>query len=260
LPTRPEIKEEIVIQAKTFAKDPVGYIKRGKYRELIAKNIYEHSTGEIIPTKKEICQTAIKETCKSETAKDLVVNAGGLTGSILGSTFGLPGQLIGDLTGAILTRKVINDTESTMQAHRNLSSNQEYQAAGLFGKLIKVFNHAKEILKSNEAKEKDVKNGIADTAGWVIGNSVAEGLNNTIPAISGIPLKGAAVALPTVPLVVESIQRIQSGESAKSVIPEIVSRHSINAGNKREEKARSAIKHIIKEAKSAKLVKINSIA
>ena len=114
-------------------------------------------------------------------------------------------------------------------------------------------------LLPTEAKEKDKKNGLADTAGWVIGNSVAEGLNNAIPTISGIPLKGAAVALPTVPMVVESIQRIHSGESA-SVIPEIISRYSIKEGNKREEKARSAVKHIIKEAKSAKLVKINSIA
>ncbi len=260
IPSREEIKEEILIQAKAFAQDPTGYIKRGKSRELIAKNIYESLTGQAIPSKKEICQTALKYTCKSETAKDLVVNAGGLTGSIVGSTFGLPGQLIGDLTGAVFTRKVFNDTEATIQAHKSLSSEQEYQDANLFGKLAKVFNQAKEILKSSEVKEKDKKNALADTTGWVIGNSVAEGLNNTIPAISGIPLKGAAVALPTVPMVVESVQRIKSGESAKSVIPEIISRHSIKAGNKREEQARSAVKNIIKEAKSGKLAQINLIA
>ncbi len=258
IPSRVELKQGLIEQARIFAKDPITYIKLGKQRELIAKGIYETSTGEIIPTKKEICHTAFSEVCKSEAAKDLVVNAGGLGGSILGSSFGLPGQLAGDLMGAITTRKIINDINATREAHQKISAEVKYQESNLLSKLGQLFSKAREILKSDEAREKDRQNGLADTAGWVIGNSVAEGINNTIPMmLAGIPLKGAAIALPTVPAVVESVQRIQAGESVKSVVPEIVSRYSINAGNKREENARKAAKHIIKEAK---LMKINSIA
>jgi hypothetical protein len=120
--------------------------------------------------------------------KDLMVNTGGLVGSVAGGSGGVPGTLAGDWLGARMARKGLDDIEALGKAMK-IRNNPNFQRLPLRQRLSIVQRRAKGFAKGNHTNEL-----LPDTVGWGIGNGSAMGLS----AIGvGVPLKGAAVAMGT---------------------------------------------------------------
>lgn len=152
LPSRKELLKEISSQIQYFAKNPTQYIQRAKNREEIANELYEVLTGNKAPSKAQIYQGIFKELSElnTEQRKDLAVNTGGFIGSIWGSSLGLPGQLAGDLIGALIIRKAIDDIGAIKEAYARLQSLEEGKQGNLPKKIKSTLKEAKQILNSEE--------------------------------------------------------------------------------------------------------------
>lgn len=141
-------------------------------------------------------------------APDLIVNTGGLVGSIVGQHLaGDGGALAGDLIGALATRQVVAVSQAAITASQRLRNSADFQVANRIGQLRQLGRATLSEFNS-PAFQRQLGNDLTgDLAGWAIGNSAAIA-GNRIPGVSRIPLKGAAVAMATVPRVATARERI----------------------------------------------------
>lgn len=194
LPSKSEILKSAGRSIKSFLKNPIAATKAGLARDRNAVNTYRNLTGK---TRKQVAGNLAKLIGKGVYkggGKDLLVNTGGFAGSKIGASGGIAGSLAGDWAGAAGTRKVLDDVEATSKALR-IRKNPAFQRQSPATKAKIIAKRARGYAKANTSGyKKELK---ADTVGWGIGNTAAETLNK-VPGISGIPLKGAAVAMPSV--------------------------------------------------------------
>jgi hypothetical protein len=122
----------------------------------------------------------------------MLVNTGGLIGSIKGAAIGGKiGSLAGDWAGAATARKGLDDLEATRNAFK-IRNNPNFQKQPLNVKARILSKRASGYAKANKKGfNSELKQ---DTIGWGIGNSSADVLATTAPSI---PFKGAAVAMGT---------------------------------------------------------------
>lgn len=141
--------------------------------------------------------------------EDAGVNTAGLIGSIVGGHFAGPmGALGGDLMGALAARQALTVGKAGTQAFGALKDDPTFQAARAMEKFARLVEEVNKNLQS-EAVQKQLGNDLTgDIAGWGIGNASAA-VGNMIPGLGGIPFKGAAVAMATVPHLVKMRERIQ---------------------------------------------------
>jgi hypothetical protein len=247
---------------RDFFANPGETIKRGWARERAFREAYKLSSGRVAPTKVQAVTSLAQKSTEGvakllkDNAEDLIVNTGGLAGSIVGgaATGGLGGQLAGDLAGAGVARKGVMDFRATKEAYRTLSATEEFKSASLIHRMKAVRDEAlKNLTRQSGRNEIDIAN---DAAGWVVGNTTANVSGALVPSISGIPLKGAAVAMITSPKTEKAYRRLKAGENAGVVAKDLakdvagIPKEAINAGNAREAQVRAQVKQQILKLKS----------
>lgn len=261
LPSRQEIVSAAVPVIKDFLKNPLGAIREGFKREKLARKGIEISTGQALPSNVELVQKGFGETLKAVAAQlkqlassdDTIVNTAGFLGSVVGgSAGGVVGQLAGDLGGALVARKALNDIKAITAGLQKVKSSPEKQ--GLLKQLQVVRATAIAELKSIEAERQKRVDAVGDVSGFAIGNASATALS-ALPGIGGIPFKGAAVALATVPKFQAADQKLQAGEDVTKVIQELVQelltipKEYVDAGNAREQQVRDLASQYIRQFK-----------
>lgn len=140
-------------------------------------------------------------------ATDLAVNTAGFAASQLGNNFGMVPGLAGDLVGALVARQAIAASAEIIKA---------YQAST--GKQFKEI--AKQAVANMRGRSFQREMGASltgDLTGFAIGNASAMAANAGLSALNGvvpgagllgkIPLKGAAVAMATVPRIVNAREK-----------------------------------------------------
>ena len=141
--------------------------------------------------------------------KDGIVNTGGLIGSQIGKRIaGDAGALAGDLVGALITRKALEDVQATYTAAQRIKRDRAYENLSRIKKLKALQQEA-----AAQAKAKRESTGDAvfeDVTGWAIGNASATAIGSAVSALAPVPLKGAAVAMATVPKLAKLRSRLKS--------------------------------------------------
>lgn len=188
IPERSQILQSTGKFLKRFIANPIKETQQGLARDRIAVGTMKRFTGLGRLGVAGRLGRSIKDP-----AKDMVVNAGGLAGSIAGSPLGSVGSLAGDYLGAYAMRRGIDDIGSVAKAVK------ETRAMPLGERLRQVYKRSKQYSKQTAMQQKPEYH--KDTIGWGIGNASASALSK-IP----VPLKGAAVAMPTVSPVYSGIQ------------------------------------------------------
>lgn len=256
LPSRTELIKEAGIMAGEFIKNPLKTIAKGNAREKLIREAVEASTGKALPSNGELLSKAFskgktkinQQLSKPEVRKDLAVNTAGVLGSVVGgSVGGYGGKLAGDLGGALIARKGIQDVEATVRAVQKVRTDEAFKSVNALKKIKEVRKVALSELRAPSVGD----DYTADIGGWAIGNVTADATLAALP----IPLKGATVALPTVPHIVQAKQRILAGESVPTVLRETsqnilsMPKRWIEQGNQREERARQYISKKIRNYK-----------
>lgn len=257
LPGRKQFLATLGEVVKDVRKNPITAAKEGFAREKLVREYIKETTG-VNPTKLAASRAAAKKASSAaktyvknnpEKVKDLTINTAGYLGSVAGGAVAGPvGKLGGDLVGALAVRKGITDFEALQKAKKILSNEEAFQKAGFFGKLKQTYGMTLKQLKSNVKQIEDDLTG--DTAGWVVGNSVAESTAGLVP----IPLRGGIVAMPVVPKIVKAKDRIKAGENARLVARETAKeigeipknavksvQRAVRAGNLREQRMRNRL-------------------
>jgi len=126
--------------------------------------------------------------------EDAIVNTAGTLGGLAGSGAGPVGAIVGDLLASTAVKHSILVKDSL----DDLKNTEEFEAKGKWGKAKAVLERA----RANDQKAKAIGEG----TGFLVGNSAAQALK-TIPAISGIPLKGGAAALLVMPILQAQINK-----------------------------------------------------
>lgn len=191
LPGKREILQSAGRGIKSLVSNPIAAVKSGLARDKLAVNTYKAATGQ---TRKQTVINLGKKIAKGVYkggGKDLLVNTGGLIGSIKGGAIGgKVGSLAGDWAGAATARKGLDDLEATRKAFKIRNNpNFKKQPLNIKAQILK-----KRATGYGKANKKGFNSELKqDTIGWGIGNSSADALSN----VSNLPLKGAAVAIGT---------------------------------------------------------------
>lgn len=182
--------------------------------------------------------------------EDLVVNTSGALASIAGASTGVPGmKYLGDLGGALVARKGVQDLKATKTAIQKLKTDEAFKQANALDKLRKVHGASLSELKELALQGKIKENAIDDVGGFVVGNAVAETAN---AAGAGIPLIGATGAMAVAEDIRKAAKRIEVGERkakvVKDTIVNIVNRPKefIKKGQQREQRVRDKINNYLK--------------
>jgi hypothetical protein len=180
LPERSQILKSTGDFLGRFIKNPIKETQAGLARDRFAVNTMKRLTG----LGRHQVAGKLVNTVK-DPVKDMAVNAGGLAGSIVGSPLGSMGSLAGDYAGAYAMRRGIDDVASVTRAVK------ETKGMPLKDRIGDVYRKSKQYSKDTRIAQRPEYH--KDTIGWGIGNASASAMSS-IP----VPLKGAAVAMPTV--------------------------------------------------------------
>lgn len=261
IPSRGDIAAAAGVLAKDFIKNPLGFIREGNQREKLVRRVLR-AAGVEVPSKPEIAIKAFKKASQKlakyaknnpQAVEDLIVNTGGLAGSVAGAvTAGPVGQIAGDLSGALAVRKGFTDYKALQIARQKLRADQAFKSANILQKLKMLKGQTLAELKDAKLQEAIRDNRIGDVSGWAIGNAVANSLSG-VPVLGAIPFKGALAAMPSAPEVVEAARRIRQGEELTGVVESSldriagVPRRAIRAGNRREARLRAKLNQNIRD-------------
>lgn len=190
-------KRQILGAAKNLIKDavknPVKAFKEGLARDRLANRAYTAATGQTRGQATKAVVSAIGRGAYRGGGKDLLVNTGGLAGSIAGGNVGGKlGSLGGDWLGAAAARKALDHTEAVVAASK-IRNNPKFRQQPLavrtkiLAKRARGFARASDKRFGSELKQ--------DTVGWGIGNASADALQ---AAGSHVPLQGGMTAMATV--------------------------------------------------------------
>ena len=203
IPSRQRIAESAGRMAKDLLRNPIATVKQGLQRDYAANQLATRlGSGRSKITKSVISSF-------KEPIKDLAVNIGGFAGSMALGSMGLPAQLAGDFGGAFITRRAIDDIQTTREVFKELKGMDSWRKRNLLDKATSLVNTTSQriIDKYNQAPMPLLD----DTVGWAVGNSVAESL--PLP----IPLKGAGVALAYAPTLTNGVRELMSGTPLNQV-------------------------------------------
>jgi hypothetical protein len=192
LPGKREILQSASNGIKSFVKNPIQAVKSGLARDKLAVQKWGYHTGQTRGQTAINLGKSIASGVYKGGGKDMLVNTGGLIGSIKGAAIGGKiGSLAGDWAGAATARKGLDDLEATRNAFK-IRNNPNFQKQPLNVKARILSKRASGYAKANKKGfNSELKQ---DTIGWGIGNSSADVLATTAPSI---PFKGAAVAMGT---------------------------------------------------------------
>jgi len=144
-------------------------------------------------------KSAGKRALKTDTAKDLAVNTGGLVGSIAGGAAAGPlGALAGDNIGAVATRRVVNRRFAIARVKTRL---------GPTATRAEIAAKTKRTTKALERLDKRKGANLSDQVGWGVGNAVAL----ATPGVN-VPLRGGLVATRTVPQISRNAKAVIKGQ------------------------------------------------
>ena len=260
LPSREEFLEIAGAATEEFFKNPIKAISDGIKREQMARDAYKLAMGKDAPTKMQATASAMKATAKKMKkvllTEDMLVNSAGFVSSVAGgATAGPVGALAGDLGGALAVRKMVEVNKAYHAAAAKLKDDEAFKAADLVSKIKMKKSQTISELKTAESQKAIEKELVGDTAGWAIGNASASALSQFVPPIAGIPLKGAAVALSTVPTIVVPIatkahELRRNGATPQDAVKEAFSDY-MTEGDKREAKMRAEFTKRMKELKAS---------
>jgi len=205
LPSVKKISPILLSMGKAAIKNPVRAIKDGIVNDNIARKL----AGNI--SRKAIVKSGVKKLAAN---KDLVVNTGGYLGSKVGkaATLGNPvGGYAGDLGGALITRKAIDDIAATKKVLKS--------KGGIKKAFLTPTDTVKQLRstakKTSSPKIEYAKDGI----GWAIGNSAAD----TVLSPTGVPLRGSIAAGLGMRPTIKAIKRLRKGKGV---------RHTVKQGTK----------------------------
>jgi hypothetical protein len=193
LPSKGRIFGGIKNAATDFIKNPKQAIKEGLERDRIANQIIKGQGQTRLGLTKQALKVGGAGAYKGG-GKDLLVNTGGLAGSIVGGGINpVAGTLAGDYLGATAARRVLNSGEAAAQAasirnNPNFQALQKKQQQDILKKRFKGYDQS--INKADKGEYTQ------DKIGFVVGNAAATTMQRMG---SKVPLQGAAVALSTVP-------------------------------------------------------------
>ncbi len=254
LPSRGEILQVGGAAIQDFFKNPVQAVKDGFKREQAARDAYKLAFGKDAPTKMQVTGKAMKLAGKKLKSvlltEDMLVNTAGFVGSVAGgATAGPAGMLAGDLGGALAVRKIVELNKAAKTAQAKLDHDAKFSTASALSKLKIKGNATLSEMKTSQMQKAIEKELVGDTAGWAIGNASAAALQPFI----GVPLKGAAVAIATVPTIVVPIATKAHELRRAGATPEEATKAALKefaeAGDNREAKMRSDFKKMMKELK-----------
>lgn len=138
---------------------------------------------------------------------DAGINLAGLIGSQLGVQHGIVGELAGDLIGALVARMGYQVGKTGVKAFKGAKSDPTFEAANALEKFARIVEQINKELQSEDF-QKEMGNALTgDLAGFGIGNASAMAMN-AVDSLSGIPFKGAGVAMATVPQIQKMRQQI----------------------------------------------------
>ncbi len=146
----------------------------------------------------------LREAIQSDAGKDLITNAGGYAGSLLGKQLGPVGELSGDLIGALLTRQAIEVGGAGKRAISRLQADEAYKAASALQKFRLLLEELNREMQSQAFSQSQSTNLFGDLTGFTIGNLTAN-------SPMGFPLSGALAASATVP----QLQKMRDAVLAK---------------------------------------------
>lgn len=203
IPSRQRIAESAGRIAKDLLRDPVATVKQGLQRDYAANQL----AARLGSGRSKITKSVISSF--KEPIKDLAVNIGGFAGSMALGSMGLPAQLAGDFGGAFITRRAIDDIQTTREVFKELKGMDSWRKQSLLSKTTSLVNTTGQriIDKYNQTPMPLLD----DTVGWAVGNSVAESL--PLP----VPLKGAGVALAYAPTLADGVRELMSGTPLNQV-------------------------------------------
>lgn len=248
LPGKKQILSSAGKFLRDFTKNPITTIKKGIEKDRASVGLMRAGTGLGRMQAVKKIAPALSEGVYKAGGKDLLVNAGGFAGSVVGSPLGAVGALAGDWLGARGTRRILNNREIAKNAEKILTNLN-------FQRLSK--EQQKEILRKRRlgfGKKYRGEQLLEDTVGWGIGNSAATGLS---AAGVGVPFKGASVAIPTTADVAKGIRTgsrfaRRTGDKMRGVaaigvssVRKLRRRYSIRRGLSREQQAYETIKNTL---------------
>lgn len=203
IPSRQRIAESAGRMAKDLLSNPIATVKQGLQRDYAANQL----AARLGSGRSKITKSVISSF--KEPIKDLAVNIGGFAGSMALGSMGLPAQLAGDFGGAFITRRAIDDIQTTREVFKELKGMDSWRKRNLLDKATSLVNTTSQriIDKYNQTPMPLLD----DTVGWAVGNSVAELL--PLP----VPLKGAGVALAYAPTLTNGVRELMSGTPLNQV-------------------------------------------
>lgn len=203
IPSRQRIAESAGRMAKDLLSNPIATVKQGLQRDYAANQL----AARLGSGRSKITKSVISSF--KEPIKDLAVNIGGFAGSMALGSMGLPAQLAGDFGGAFITRRAIDDIQTTREVFKELKGMDSWRKQSLLSKTTSLVNTTGQriIDKYNQTPMPLLD----DTVGWAVGNSVAESL--PLP----VPLKGAGVALAYAPTLTDGVRELMSGTPLNQV-------------------------------------------
>ena len=178
-----KLKEKIVSKAKTVKEKAVPEgSKREKAAKLAAEKIDE------------------------DTVKEALTNLGGLVGGIAGgASLGPVGGLLGDVGGAFVARSVVETGFRAKNARTKLKEDEAYTNASKVRKAGLIA----EATVNNIREDISLRGTFADDmTGWAAANVGLVGLNRFLPQSAKIPMRGAAIAMASVPLIAKQRKKI----------------------------------------------------
>lgn len=184
----------------------VAKLRKMKARDIPTNAIDVSSTGELESEKINV--EAVAGWAKQQ-LPDLAINAVGFAASKALQSHGIIPEMGGDLMGALAARQAYNVGKVGVGVVRDLRQEEAFQAANAMKKLSMVVNELSSRLQSEGVQKALGHELTGDLAGWAIGNASSMAMN-AIPGLGGIPLKGAGVAMATVPQLVKAREAIQS--------------------------------------------------
>ena len=203
LPSRQRIAESAGRMAKDLLSNPISTVKQGLQRDYAANQLATRLGSSRLKITKSVISSF------KDPIKDLAVNIGGFAGSVALGSMGLPSRLVGDFGGAFITRRAIDDIQTTREVFKELKGLNSWREQNLLGKTTSLVNTTGQriIDKYNQVPMPLLD----DTVGWAVGNTVAESL--PLP----LPLKGAGVALAYAPTLTNGVRELMSGTPLNQV-------------------------------------------
>jgi hypothetical protein len=219
LPSRQRLQETVGNLGKEFLTNPRKAFADGLARDRLANATMEAATGlDRVGASGKLFNAVYKGG-----GKDLAVNVGGLGGSIGGRLLGgavgpiaSVSGLAGDLVGAAAARRALNDTEALAGAYSGVASKRRFQELTAAKKAELVRRRAAKAAKQTNAGMSMSGELGDDVIGWGIGNGAA--IAGQLAGV-GIPLQGAAVAMPGVPAMRAGYRRVREVASSPNFKP-----------------------------------------